>query len=251
MNIVAVTMGGDHNRQNQMQEIAEFAQISNIAITQFLHMDGDMDFSGAAIEKIVAHVQETGTELLVLPSGAYCGSMAVRAGARLNGSSLTDVSQIILEAGAVQAFKRVYSANLMGVFRAEKLPLIISLQKSGSPSEHNRIMAVGRGIKSRENTESAQKLAENLNVGFAASRPVVLSAWAQMEALTGVSGNVVAPETLLVLGASGQAAFVSGIEKSKRIIAVNTDKDAPIFKKADYGYVGDCVSVLKELEKLL
>jgi electron transfer flavoprotein alpha subunit len=83
------------------------------------------------------------------------------------------------------------------------------------------------------------------------SRPAAMNAWAPMERLIGVSGAMVAPEICITAGVSGAAAFYSGIEKSRFIVAVNTDEKAPIMKKADVAIVDDFVPVLEALGKKL
>ena len=116
-----------------------------------------------------------------------------------------------------------------------------------------RIVAVGRGIKSQENIALAEKLAKAMGAEVAASRPICDSGWLPMERQIGSSGQTVAPKVYVALGISGAIQHVVGMKGSRTIVAVNKDADAPIFEVADYGIVGDLFeivpAIIAELEK--
>ena len=120
-------------------------------------------------------------------------------------------------------------------------------------SQADRIVAVGRGIKSKENLAVVEKLAAALGAEVAASRPICDSGWLPMERQIGSSGQTVAPKLYLALGISGAIQHLVGMKGSRTIVAVNKDADAPIFEVADYGIVGDLFEVapalIAELEK--
>jgi electron transfer flavoprotein alpha subunit len=116
-----------------------------------------------------------------------------------------------------------------------------------------RIVAVGRGIKSQENIAVADKLAKALGAEVAASRPICDSGWLPMERQIGSSGQTVAPKLYVALGISGAIQHLVGMKGSRTIVAINKDADAPIFEVADYGIVGDLFEIAPaltaELEK--
>ena len=116
-----------------------------------------------------------------------------------------------------------------------------------------RIVAVGRGIKSQENIAIAEKLAKAMGAELAASRPICDNGWLPMERQIGSSGQTVAPKLYLALGISGAIQHLVGMKGARTIVAVNKDADAPIFEVADYGIVGDLFEVvpalIAELEK--
>ena len=116
-----------------------------------------------------------------------------------------------------------------------------------------RIVAVGRGIKSQENIPLAEKLAKAMGAEVAASRPICDNGWLPMERQIGSSGQTVAPKLYVALGISGAIQHLVGMKGSRTIVAINKDAEAPIFEVADYGIVGDLFeiapAIVAELEK--
>jgi electron transfer flavoprotein alpha subunit len=118
-------------------------------------------------------------------------------------------------------------------------------------SQAERIVAVGRGIKSQENIALAEKLAAALSAELAASRPICDAGWLPMERQIGSSGQTVAPKLYVAVGISGAIQHVVGMKGARTIVAINKDADAPIFEVADYGIAGDLFDVLPALTKAL
>ena len=116
------------------------------------------------------------------------------------------------------------------------------------------IVAIGRGIKSKENIALAEKLAEALGGDIAASRPICDAEWLPIDRQIGSSGQTVAPKLYIALGISGAIQHLVGMKNAGTIVAINKDPEAPIFDIADYGIVGDlfeAVPVLtEEIRKL-
>ena len=120
-------------------------------------------------------------------------------------------------------------------------------------SQAERIVSVGRGIKTKENLAIAERLAEAFGAELAASRPICDNGWLPMERQIGSSGQTVAPKLYVALGISGAIQHLVGMKGSRTIVAINKDADAPIFEVADYGITGDLFEIapalIAELQK--
>jgi electron transfer flavoprotein alpha subunit len=109
------------------------------------------------------------------------------------------------------------------------------------------VVSGGRGMKSPDNWSPLVELANLLGGATACSRPVSDEGWRPHEEHTGQTGKIIAPNLYMAFGISGATQHLAGVSSSKYIVAVNTDKDAPIFEAAQYGIVGDALKILPKL----
>jgi electron transfer flavoprotein alpha subunit len=114
-------------------------------------------------------------------------------------------------------------------------------------SQAESIVAIGRGIKEQKNVVLAEELAKVLGAEVAASRPICDNGWLPLERQIGSSGQTVAPKLYIALGISGAIQHIVGMKGARTIVAINKDREAPIFEIADYGIIGNLFDVVPAL----
>ena len=109
------------------------------------------------------------------------------------------------------------------------------------------VFAGGRGLGSKQNFDRLAQCAQKYHAGLASSRLAVDLGWCRNDLQVGQTGKTIAPDLYVTFGISGAIQHLAGMRNAKKIMAVNTDKDAPIFKYADYGLVADANEVIRAL----
>lgn len=113
------------------------------------------------------------------------------------------------------------------------------------------VIGCGRGVGDEEGMKKVQEFAAKVGAGFGVTKPLVDKAWVGHELQIGITGKKIAPKVYIALGISGAIQHKLGIQDAEYIIAINKDPDAPIFKFAHYGIVGDLFEALPVLEEEL
>ena len=116
-----------------------------------------------------------------------------------------------------------------------------------SLSEAEIIVSAGRGLKGPENWGMIEELADELGAATACSKPVSDIGWRPHSEHVGQTGKAVAPNLYIAIGISGAIQHLAGVNSSKVMVAINTDPEAPFFKAADYGIIGDAFEVVPKL----
>jgi len=112
----------------------------------------------------------------------------------------------------------------------------------------NVVVSCGRGLKAKDDIRMISDLAKALNGELGCSRPIAADLkWLPKEHWVGLSGIKVKPRIYVAVGISGQIQHLAGMRDSGLIVAINKDKDAPVFKAADYGIIGDLYKVVPEI----
>ena len=135
-----------------------------------------------------------------------------------------------------------------------KMQFVEAIKPAGGDVDitaQDRLISVGRGIGGKENIGLAEELADNLGAVVSASRPVVDAGWLPRTRQVGKSGLKVKPKLYLMLGISGAPEHLEGMKSAELIIAVNTDRKAPIFNVAHYGATADLFEVAEAMLELL
>ena len=137
---------------------------------------------------------------------------------------------------------------------ALKVKFVEAIKPAGGDVDitaQTKLVSVGRGIGGKENIELAEELAEKLGAALSCSRPVVDAGWLPRTRQVGKSGLKVKPKMYFMLGISGAPEHLEGMKSAELIIAINTDKKAPIFNVAHYGATADLFEVAEAMLELL
>lgn len=233
---------------------------------------------------IAAAMEKTGASVLVMAHNNAGKALAPRLSVRLKAGLAAAVTAVPESASPLVVSKKVFSGKAFGKVEilTEKAILTLSqnsfeiIETGGSASvegfdagvdtsaattirdvqkqegkllltDADVVISGGRGMKSADNWGPIEELAEVLEGATACSRPVSDEGWRPHNEHTGQTGKIIAPNLYMAFGISGAIQHLAGVSSSKCIVAVNTDKDAPIFEAADYGIVGDALKVLPEL----
>ena len=118
-------------------------------------------------------------------------------------------------------------------------------------TEANVVVSAGRGLKGPENWSMVEDLAKTLNAATACSKPVSDAGWRPHHEHVGQTGIKISPNIYFAIGISGAIQHLAGVNSSKKIIVINNDPEAPFFKSADYGIVGDAFEVVPKIIEAL
>ena len=121
------------------------------------------------------------------------------------------------------------------------------IEEDISLNDADIVISAGRGLKGPENWKMIEELAKKLNAATACSKPVSDAGWRPHHEHVGQTGLKISPKIYFAIGISGAIQHLAGVNSSKTIIVINNDPDAPFFKAADYGIVGDAFEIIPEI----
>ena len=170
----------------------------------------------------------------------------------------TEKSILSISPNSYQLIETGGSCTIENIDSSEKGAITIEGQETASGkisiSEAEIVVSAGRGLKGPENWGMIEELAELLGAATACSKPVADIGWRPHAEHVGQTGKAVTADLYIAIGISGAIQHLAGVNSSKVMVAINTDPEAPFFKAADYGIVGDAFEVvpkmIEEIKKL-
>ncbi|MEJ0106039.1 MAG: electron transfer flavoprotein subunit alpha/FixB family protein [Bacteroidota bacterium] len=168
----------------------------------------------------------------------------------------TDIKIIALNTNAFQVITGEGTAEVVpfnATVEAGKVKVTSTSKASGEVSltEADIVVSGGRGLKGPENWGIIEDLAKSLHAATACSRPVADAHWRPHNEHVGQTGIAIAPNLYIAVGISGAIQHLAGVNRSKIIVVINKDPEAPFFKAADYGIVGDAFEVVPKMTEAI
>ena len=185
-------------------------------------------------EKTADKIRSGHPDAVLWGSDIKSKALAPQVAALLNTGLCADCTALETDGETLYMYRPACSGNIIAKIKCETKPPMATVRTA--EEEHKKII-IGIGYGAREHIAAIKAFAEKINAGIAATRKMVDSDYLPYEFQVGLTGKTVNPDVYIAVGISGAVHHIAGIKQSGTVIAINSDKDAPIFKYADYAIV--------------
>ncbi|GEO08064.1 electron transfer flavoprotein subunit alpha [Segetibacter aerophilus] len=232
--------------------ITEVVQSTGATVLVLAHNNTGRAIAGRLSARLKAAMVPAAVSLPDTTNGFVVKKVVFSGKAFANVSLNTDIKIISLNMNAFKAVAGEGTAEVVSVNVAVDAPKVkvTSTDKVTGEiplTEATRVVSGGRGLKGPENWGIVEDLAHALDAALACSRPVADANWRPHHEHVGQTGIAIAPNLYVAAGISGAIQHLAGVNRSKVIVVINKDAEAPFFKAADYGVVGDVFEILPKL----
>lgn len=185
-------------------------------------------------EKTAEKIRSGHPDAVLWGSDIKSKASAPQVAALLNTGLCADCTALETDGETLYMYRPACSGNIIAKIACETKPPMATVRTA---EEEQKKIIIGIGYGAREHIAEIKEFAEKINAGIAATRKMVDSDYLPYELQVGLTGKTVNPDVYIAVGISGAVHHIAGIKQSGTVIAINTDKEAPIFKYADYALV--------------
>jgi electron transfer flavoprotein alpha subunit len=282
--VTAIALGAVD--KNELEELGKFGAQKVLHASDQRLNDGIIQVYAAVLEKALS---DEGADTLVLANSSLGTPVAAKVAARIGASLATNVVELPSTSSGFVVKRSIYTGKAFAHVELRNAKKVISIRKNAAETkevggnvqvtpytatfadtdfttkilssekstgeillpEANIVVSGGRGMKGPEHWKMLEDLAKVLHAATGCSKPVSDMGWRPHHEHVGQTGVKVAPQLYVAIGISGAIQHLAGVNSSKYIVVINKDPEAPFFKAADYGIVGDAFEIIPKLTEAI
>ena len=282
--VTAIALGAVD--KNELEELGKFGAQKVLHASDQRLNDGIIQVYAAVLEKALS---DEGADTLVLANSSLGTPVAAKVAARIGASLATNVVELPSTSSGFVVKRSIYTGKAFAHVELKNAKKVISIRKNAAETkevggnvqvtpytatfadtdfttkilssekstgeillpEANIVVSGGRGMKGPEHWKMLEDLAKVLHAATGCSKPVSDMGWRPHHEHVGQTGVKVAPQLYVAIGISGAIQHLAGVNSSKYIVVINKDPEAPFFKAADYGIVGDAFEIIPKLTEAI